>query len=74
MMRLHNRRYLVTGAARGIGLAIAQRLVAEGARVMLADVLPEGADRAAELGEAAAFVACDVTSRDQIEAAITATV
>lgn len=72
--RLSNRRYLITGAARGLGLAIAQRLVAEGARVMLADVLPDGAERAAELGEAAAFVHCDVCQRDQIAAAVTATV
>lgn len=73
MQRLSNRRYLVTGAARGLGLAIAQRLVAEGARVMLADVLPEGEDRAAELGASAAFVCCDVSSRVQIAAAIDAT-
>ncbi len=73
MQRLHNRRYMVTGAARGLGLAIAARLIAEGARVMLADVLPEGAARAGELGEAAAFITCDVTSRDQIAAAIAAT-
>jgi NAD(P)-dependent dehydrogenase (short-subunit alcohol dehydrogenase family) len=73
MKRLHNRRYLITGAARGLGLAIAARLIAEGARVMLADVLPEGAARAGELGEAAAFITCDVTSRDQIAAAIAAT-
>jgi glucose 1-dehydrogenase len=72
--RLANRRILVTGAARGLGLAIAQRCVAEGARVMLADVLPEGAACAAELGDAAAFVACDVRHRDQIAAAIAATV
>jgi NAD(P)-dependent dehydrogenase (short-subunit alcohol dehydrogenase family) len=70
--RLHNRRILVTGAARGLGLAIAQRCVAEGAHVMLADVLPEGEARAAELG--AAFVHCDVTSRDEIAASIAATV
>lgn len=73
--RLASRRYLVTGAARGLGLAIARRLVAEGARVMLADVLEaEGAAAAAELGEAAAFIACDVTSRAAIAAAIAATV
>jgi NAD(P)-dependent dehydrogenase (short-subunit alcohol dehydrogenase family) len=70
--RLHNRRILVTGAARGLGLAIAQRCVAEGAQVMLADVLPEGEARAAELG--ATFVHCDVTNRDAIAAAIAATV
>jgi NAD(P)-dependent dehydrogenase (short-subunit alcohol dehydrogenase family) len=72
--RLQNRRILVTGAARGLGLAIAQRCVAEGAQVMLADVLPEGEACAAELGDAAAFIHCDVTSRDAIAAAISATV
>ena len=72
--RLADRRILVTGAARGLGLAIAQRCVAEGARVMLADVLPEGAARAAELGDRAAFIPCDVCQRDQIAAAIAATV
>lgn len=72
--RLQNRRILVTGAARGLGLAIAQRCVAEGAQVMLADVLPDGEARASELGDAAAFIHCDVTSRDAIAAAIDATV
>jgi glucose 1-dehydrogenase len=72
--RLLNRRILVTGAARGLGLAIAQRCVAEGAQVMLADVLPEGEARAAELGAAAAFRYCDVTRRDDIEAVIAAAV
>lgn len=72
--RLAHRRILVTGAARGLGLAMARRFVAEGARVMLADVLPEGTERAAELGANAAFCACDVASRDQIAAAIEATV
>lgn len=72
--RLADRRIFITGAARGLGLAIAQRCAAEGARVMLADVLPEGADRAAEIGGAAAFVLCDVTSRAAIAAAIAAAV
>ncbi|WP_310498191.1 SDR family oxidoreductase [Sandarakinorhabdus sp.] len=69
-MRLAGRRILVTGAARGLGLAMARRFVAEGARVLMADVLPEGADRAAELGDSAAFITCDVSSREQIAAAI----
>jgi NAD(P)-dependent dehydrogenase (short-subunit alcohol dehydrogenase family) len=73
--RLANRRILITGAARGLGLAIAQRLVADGARVMLADVLvAEGQAAAAALGDNAAFTACDVAQRDQIAAAIAATV
>src|SRR2546428_10896932 len=37
-MKLHGRAALVTGAARGIGLAIASRFVTEGARVALVDI------------------------------------
>ncbi len=59
---LTGRTALVTGASRGIGLAIARAMVAAGARVACvarsADVL---AARAAELGAAAIPVACDVT-------------
>lgn len=72
--RLEGRRFLVTGAARGLGLAIATQFVADGARVMLADVLPEGAAAAAALGVNAAFVPCDVTRRADIAAAIEAVV
>lgn len=45
---------IVTGGGRGIGLAIARRLEAEGARVMVAD-LEEGAARAAAASDGAAF-------------------
>ena len=49
---------LVTGAAGGLGLAIAQRLAADGCRVALADIDGEGAARAAaELEGAAGFPA-----------------
>jgi 3-oxoacyl-[acyl-carrier protein] reductase len=52
---------VVTGAARGLGAAIAQRLYADGDRVLLADIDLEGAGRvAAELGENAAAVEHDV--------------
>lgn len=37
-MRLSNRTALITGSARGIGLAVAERLIADGARVMLSDI------------------------------------
>ena len=69
--RLKGRRAVVTGAARGLGLACATRFIAEGARVVLADVdAAEGERAAAALGEAASFIACDVTKRPELEAAI----
>jgi 3-hydroxyacyl-CoA dehydrogenase/3-hydroxy-2-methylbutyryl-CoA dehydrogenase len=62
---------LVTGAASGLGLATAKRLLAHGARVVIAD-LPSsnGAAIAAELGENARFAPTDVTSEADVRAAI----
>jgi glucose 1-dehydrogenase len=71
--RLSDRRILVTGAARGLGLAMATRFITEGARVLLADVLVDEAQaRGAELGPNAAAIGCDVTRRADIAAAIDA--
>lgn len=62
---------LVTGAARGIGLGIAAWLIAEGWRVVVADIEQErGAKVAAALGERAWFVALDVADEGQVEAAV----
>ena len=56
---------VVTGAARGIGEAIARRLHADGYRVALADIDAEGAERvAAELGDGARFFLHDVRELD----------
>ena len=63
--RLEGRVAIVTGAARGQGEAHARRLVADGASVMLTDVLDaEGSAVAAELGDRAAFALLDVTDPD----------
>jgi glucose 1-dehydrogenase len=72
-MKLANKTALVTGASQGIGLACAQRLVREGARVMLADVRPEGAAAAAALGDAARFFCADVSQKSDVDALIQAT-
>ena len=62
-MRLEGKRALITGGGRGIGRACARRFVAEGASVVLGDILlDEGRAVAAELTQAggkATFVECD---------------
>jgi len=61
-MRLDGKIALITGAARGQGAAAARRFVAEGAQVLLTDVLDEdGAKLAAELGDAATYLPLDVS-------------
>jgi NAD(P)-dependent dehydrogenase (short-subunit alcohol dehydrogenase family) len=72
-MKLAGKVAIVTGASQGIGLACAQRLVQEGARVMLADVREEGAAAAASLGEAARFVRADVGIKAEVDAMLAAT-
>jgi 3alpha(or 20beta)-hydroxysteroid dehydrogenase len=71
MARLEGKVVLISGAARGIGEADARVLVAEGASVLIADVLADkGAALADELGERAAFVSLDVTRAENWAAAV----
>ena len=72
-MKLADKVAIVTGATQGIGLACAARLVAEGARVMLVDIKPEGAQAAQQLGDAARFFAADVSQKADVDAMIAAT-
>ncbi len=63
MARFDNKVVLISGGARGQGAAEARMLVAEGARVVLGDVLEdEGQRLAGELGPAAVFLRQDVTA------------
>ena len=71
MGRLDGKVAVITGAARGQGATEARLVAAEGARVLLADVLDaEGEAVAAEIGDAAAYTHLDVTDEAQWQAAV----
>lgn len=78
-MDLSGKITLVTGAASGIGLAIAQRYASAGAKVAIADLKMDAAEAAAaainaERPGAAMAVAMDVTDEDQVNAGVAAVV
>src|SRR6476469_809179 len=78
MYTLDGKAALVTGAAQGIGRAIALRLAAEGADLALADLNDGGVQQVAEavrgLGRRAVGMRVDVTQRDEVEAMVERTV
>lgn len=68
-MRLKDKLAVVTGGAGGIGRAVAERYVREGARVVIADLLLDQANEtAAAIGPKAMAAAVDVSRRQSIEA------
>jgi NAD(P)-dependent dehydrogenase (short-subunit alcohol dehydrogenase family) len=72
-MTLEGQSAIVTGGAQGIGLACVAALIAEGARVTIADVKLEAAGAAAAtFGDKAAAVACDVSKPEDVKAAVDA--
>ena len=75
MPSLEGRTAIVTGAARGIGKAIAQRLAAEGARVAILDVnLEAGEATAKEVSGRAIAAKCDVSAWDSVTSAFESTI
>jgi 3-oxoacyl-[acyl-carrier protein] reductase len=74
-MMLENRVAIVTGAAQGIGAAVAVAYAREGAQVVLADIDRAAAEAAAAtLGNAALAVACNVAERESVDAMVAAAV
>jgi len=75
MGRVQGKVALISGGARNIGGASARMLVAEGAKVVIGDLLDEeGAALAAELGDSARYVHLDVTSEEDWASAVAFTV
>ncbi len=73
--RLADKVALISGGARGMGASHAEAMLAEGAQVVIADLLDdEGAATAERLGDAARYVHLDVTSPEDWAAAVAATV
>jgi len=72
-LKLAGRRVLITGAARGIGAALAQRLHARGARVAVAGLEPELLAGVASSVDGP-WWECDVTDREQVDATVEAAV
>ena len=67
-MDFSNKTVVITGSARGIGRAIAEKFASQGANVVISDLNQEAVDKvAAEIGENAAGFKADVTNPDEVD-------
>lgn len=70
-MNIHDKTFLITGGASGLGEATARMLVTQGARVVLADLNQQAGDSLVQaLGQGARFCQTDVTDEAQMQAAV----
>ena len=75
MAKLKDKVALITGAARGLGFAIAKRFIEDGAKVVLSDIDEKtGVEAAKSLGANAHFVACDVGDAKAVDTLMKAAV
>ena len=76
--RLKDKVAIVTGAGQGVGRGIARAFAVEGAKCVIADFNEETGRQVVkeleELGRDAIFVACDVTKRESVDAAVLRTI
>lgn len=70
-MNVKDKSFLVTGGASGLGEAVVRALNAQGGQVIIADLNEStGQTLASELGDKVRFIRCDVTSGDEVQAAV----
>ena len=71
MTQLLNKIAIITGAGGGFGEGIAQAYVAEGAKIIVADINGDAARKvAAALGSQASAFTCDVSNKEQVQALV----
>ncbi|HEX2305798.1 MAG TPA: SDR family oxidoreductase [Nitrososphaeraceae archaeon] len=73
MSRLATKVAIVTGAAYGIGLGIAQLFIKEGAKVVFSDINKSGKEAADAAGKKALFIECDISNAESVKNLVTKT-